>query len=79
MIHPEAKHLADAFRSVQAVNQCADSYVQIAGKDGHHWLMLSRQDLKALSRDEDLQAVCQAMLINRGLIKPPTNEEPHHV
>ena len=79
MIHPEAKRMAEAFRSAHKREpSVAAVYIQVVADDGwHHWLSLSIDDLKALSRDEDLQAVCQAMLVNRGLIKLPTNEENH--
>ena len=69
-ITPKAKQLAKSFRRMYNNGTSPVCWAQVQAGDGrHHWLSLSRDDIKTLHRDQDLQAVCQCMLINRGFIE----------
>lgn len=71
----QAKALADSFRSMAKDGRRDAYHVQLKAYDGtHRWLMLTHKDMKSLSRDKDLQAVCQAMLYNHGIVPRPPAE-----
>lgn len=77
-ITDQARKLAGEFRGQyeRNNNSCHGYWTQEKSEiDGrYHWLTLSHEDMKALQRPEDLEAVCQAMLINHRIIEAADND-----
>lgn len=72
-IHDRAIDLAQRIRKAhkRSPYDLAYHFQERSDIDGRHrWLCVRRIDIQKLTRDEDLQAVAQCLLINHQIIDP---------